>query len=198
MSLWTILKSIGTFGGKTTWGFFTKFRIGIMFIVFTIIFTQSIILSAQQKSINPLIEDIGGRFFLVTNDLNNKSLEIIESRGIKIDRDLGFFKSFYKYISTYWSFIESLFLIYFWLTILELIILYLFIFDTSKTPTAWLFAIMFFFLGQMIFIVMYLGKDAYLIPFTAFINMFVAFAYLFTPLGEKVSSYVKKYPINSS
>jgi hypothetical protein len=168
-------------GGKSV-GFLSNFRVSLLSIVFVIILIQSVIISVEQKSIEPAIEELGNRFILVTETIDELSLEIIENKG-SFDKEDGVFKSFLNFFKSIWVLLESLVIMYFWISILAKVSLKGILQDDSKTAASYTLGTIAFFVFQIIAIQAYTDKSM-MAPFLAFRNLALALPYIFKPIAD--------------
>lgn len=187
--------------GKGIFGVLSRFKISLFLFVFFIIFIQAAIVGIQEGSFTPFFTKIAGEFILATDNLNAHSLAIIEEGGIW-NVELGFFARLWDFIKNIWNYIESIVIIYFWIKILMLLFLYGVIMDTSKAPTAWIFAIIVFLMVQPLAMVSFGerfgGSGDPWIVFTSFKNFFISIPYIFKPISSVAERFARDVSTNTS
>ena len=188
-----IIKKVGVSGGLK---FFTKLKIGIFLILFSIIFFSAFMDSVQQGTAQPFIEDVGGRMFYVTQSLSVESLQIVEKGAIVSDSE-GFFGQLWYLISTYFNLWFALISVYIWIKIWYKISSKLPSGDNSKWFATMFIALVFFFGSQIIFLLVFqpggiTKLDALGLPFQAFTNFFKALPVIIAPLVGLAEKLIPK------
>ena len=190
--------------GAQSVGIFTRLRQfffwGSFFIVFALLFYSAISESIATKSVQPIINELGQRFLLATQDLQTASEDIINNKGIYIPEQ-GWWENTKSFFLTFADIYAALFIVYVWLKLL----MWLY----SKTPLSeegkwfinFLLAIMTFTVLQIIFLVSAgainktingAGDVAALtvIPFKAYWTFLRAIPYMLSPALDAVGKIV--------
>ena len=165
-----IFKGIFKVGGKLLGGWL-NFSLFSLFV--GIVFFGATIHSFQQGSFQPIIDEIGGRFFGVFNNLNTESLKIIEQGGA--------INGFFGTIKNYWSFLINIYVLYFEIWVLAKLWSISPFSDSSKAFTNYGIAIILFFTSQEFYILIYNVGEPNL-PLEAIKNTIKAGNYLFKPI----------------
>lgn len=108
------LTSLGRIGTNTSRGLFWWFRLGILGVFLAFILINSIIIGFEQKSIDPVIQDLGDRFL-------NPLLTLQEESNKLFIEDTSQLSLFDKLFS-YWDFFSCIYVIYLWLWIIFILI----------------------------------------------------------------------------
>lgn len=169
----------------------------ISFFLF-VIFVNAITESVQQRSVVPLITDIGGRFLLASQNLEDSSMQIIEQGYVWI-REGGYWRGLWQSILSLSDFISNAVIIWLWIKLLAFLISISWISDRSRAFVNYSLGILIFIVLQIMFIIInaavtgtitgFVGGDnsvVYLImlPFKSIYTFFKAFLLIFTPLGR--------------
>ena len=175
-----LFKGFFKVGGKLLGGWL-NFSLFALFI--GIVFLGATIHSFQQGSFTPLVDEIGGRFFNVLNNLNIESLKIIEQGGA-ID---GFFGT----IKNYWNFLLNIYVLYFEIWVLAKLVAFSPFSDGSRFFVNYTLAIIIFFIFQEFYILYYdIGEPN--LPLDSLKNTFKAGGYLFEPIQTFANVIVEK------
>lgn len=113
-----IVKNAGSSGFKV---FSKVFFISLAIFVFAIIFFNAVYQSIEQKSVTPILTEVGYRFLLATEALENSCTEIIENGGLYL-QDEKLYKKAWKFIDFFTNVLFSLGVIILWFKILMAII----------------------------------------------------------------------------
>jgi len=168
----------------------TFFRgIGMIWTIFTYaiilsILVTAIVIAIQNKDINPGLQYLGNKTLIVTSNLNDESIKIIENKGIYVKSE-STFVSIWNFLKSIWSFIVIVFIIYYWLKVLTWLFKKVIIQDDSKTTASFLLSILFFFGTQMLFIAVFTDKSI-MIPITAMSNFVKALPFIFSPIANMI------------
>ncbi len=84
------------------------------FLLFTVIFINAIVLSVQQRSPYPILEDVGNKLVLVTQNLAIQSTKILETQKIY---DFSSIKNTWKTLLSLSEYIVALWLCYAWIKV---------------------------------------------------------------------------------
>lgn len=166
-------------GGVFKW-FFRNIKVSFLFIFFTILFINAIIIAIHDGPVAGGIY-LGERFIKITDKLNQDSLKIIE-QGSVYPEGAGFFKRIGSYFSVYWTFLETLMVIYMWLKVLAWIEMKILLQNDSMSTSSWTHAIIYFLLIQA---GIYSFKESHIF-LDGFTNFARAFPIMFKPLANIV------------
>lgn len=168
--------------------FLSKIKISFMIVAFAVIFLAAIIQSVENRSIEPLINEVGGRIAATTLDLNQESLKVI-AQGKIIDTTQGIWKGLWASLVTYSGILSSLYFMLVWIMLLSWMVEKSFVGDSSRWfyNTSW--GIILFIFFQIVYLLFVQPGDitkqeALTIPFVAFWNFFKAFAIVIAPFAK--------------
>lgn len=185
MGLWSALAGIFKFTGH-----YLNFSFFIIFIGI-LIFGASID-SYNVKSLEPMINILGDRFFNTVSNLNEGSLIIIEQGGAIIKGN-NFLETIFLTIKTYWDFFLNLYIIYLELWLLAWLIGHSPLSDTSNVFVNWFLGIAIFFTLQEFYI---LFKDMPMnLPLIAIKNFFKSITLLIEPAKNFAGNIIEKTEI---
>jgi len=156
---------------------------GFLIYIFFFIIFGAIVESVQTKSPQPLVDKLGSKFLMVTNDLSEQSKNII-STNVIWDSSKGVFNAFLSAFKVLSSFFSAFIMVFLWIKLLKLIIEHSPLSggkDNFFTNTLW--ALILFFVLQIIFILLY-QKGSILVPFLAFSDFVRALVHLIMPLSN--------------
>lgn len=172
------------------------FGITLLFIIFIVIFIDSIIQSFKEHSIRPFLTEVGNRIILASQSLQTESRAIITSGGI-YQFDEGVVKGGWNTFNQLSKWIGALMLVLAWIRVLA--------FFVSKTPyelnafNRYSLAIILFYVIQVIAsigtasitgnVTGFAGGDEslthyFLLPITSVIVFFQSLPYIFDPLTK--------------
>jgi hypothetical protein len=182
----SIFGGFGRFFGKLL------FTGRIFFLIVILVFANAVVQSFSLHSFQPLVDDVFAKFVVVTNDLSEKSLAIIEHQGLYDPSD-GMLKGIALYVWHLFELISALALMLLWLRGLVWIIEKLPGTFSGNTFVNYAFAIFIFIIGQVIFVLIYSAvnqeihsaSDAFdvaAIPIQAFSNFAHAIPYVLKPV----------------
>lgn len=192
--------------GAKSVGFLTRLRQiffwGSFVLVFLLVFYQSISESIETKSFMPIVNSLGSRFLLATQDLQTASDDIILKQGVYIEGDT-WWSNLKNFFLTFADLYTALFIVYVWMKLL----MWLY----SKTPLSeegkwfvnFLLAIGTFTVLQIIFLISAgainktiesAGDVARLtaIPFIAYWTFIKAIPYMLSPALDTIGKFVDK------
>jgi len=185
----------GLAGGVFTKGFGFIFRLRLMFFFILFIFINSVIIGVEAGSVDVVLDDLGNRFLSPTLKIQEFSLEVIENQG--------FYQSTPKVWGGLWNVLFDLwgvglqfYIIMIWLSVLAWIMSISPFSDKSRTFTNWCFAIFFFFVIQVLYLLI-TGKGDFLTPFYAFRDLFRALPFIVKPIAA-FGDTISNSPINVS
>lgn len=171
------LTTIGSGGIKAGMGIFAKLKYAFLIILFSVIFINSIILSIEERSIEPFIKEMGNRFILVTNNLAIESQKIIDNGNIYVDTG-NFLKDIWVSFSLLSGILSSLYIIFIWFLLITFIARHLISYEPYVTYI--IFLLVFFGL-QIIFIKIY--EDLPITtPFLSIYTFFKSIPYIIKPI----------------
>lgn len=178
MALFNKAQQASKFGGGIARSFISY---KIMFIFAFVILLNSVIISIEQRSIEPGLRDLGDRVLNPLIDLQEKSEEIIKNKGFFNAED-GFISKTGKTFLTYIQFLSPIFTLILWFKVFFFIGKHFIIMDTSRTFNAGLTAFMMLYIVQVLFIMFFSGEEISInmlyIPFKAIITMIKALPFL--------------------
>lgn len=192
--------------------------LGATTVVFALIIISSLGECIQQKSVVPLVVNVLYRMVLVTNDLAQASRDVLASGGF-YNGSQGLWKGSAGAFMLGLNLFSAIFIIYMWLKLLARG-LSKFFYSGGHVFTEWALAIVFFFVLQMLGILIAAGANNQIdgfsgnpnsaisfltLPFMAFYDFFRACLYLIPQLdltagiSERVSEYgIIKNPSKSA
>lgn len=167
------------------------FSFTILFVIFLIIFTNAIVESVQQRSFQPMIDDVAFRWVQTTFALQEESQIIIDQGGV-YEPNQGFFRSAWQTFSSLSGVLGPIFIIYIWIKIL--------MWGAAHSPLSgdisqwWnhvAIAVSFFFIFQVIFLLLFgHGIQAFAIPFIAFWTFLKAIPFIISPIANVAERFV--------
>jgi hypothetical protein len=177
-----------------------KFSFTYFFIIFLLI--NAIFIGVHEKSIVTPIKDLGNRFLLITNEINNLSLEIINNKGISYEGNT-FFSNLWSFISTNINLLTNLWMFYLWIKLFTFLYGYSPFSNESNKFINIALALVTIFITQAIGILIFTvatvsttKAQQLLIPFTAFYNLFNAFPYIFSSVNKIFEHKIELFPKN--
>ena len=150
------------------------------------IFVNFVNIAFIQKDMPKGLEYLGSNFVKVTENLQNESLKLIESKTT-IPEEQTKVQGIWEFLKNIYGIFSALFIIYVWLWILAKILLAFPISDSSKQFTAWIIAIIIFLLLQMVI------TKSFATPLQAFGDFGRAMVSLFKPATEKAIKSINDY-----
>lgn len=184
MSWTSAAKGAGKVTGSTIGKFLYSLKIFFYFFIILAILGSAIMAIYNEQNISAGIKVVGERLIGVTHSLNENSLKIIEQKGIYPDTG-SFFKNIWEFFTTIYKLMESLFIIYIWIKVLTWINMHFGIWDSSKGSVAVLYAIVFFFIIQMFYILIFIeaSVNSAMVPLKSFWNLIKALPHIFKPVA---------------
>ena len=114
------VKTVGGIG--KTFAFAKNFLFfGLLFITFLIIFSNAIVLSINQKSIDPLLNELGSRFFFASQSLEEASQAIIDQGGV-YDSSGAWYSKIWSVISNSAELLFAILVVFTWIRVLAWIV----------------------------------------------------------------------------
>lgn len=162
-------------------------RVIIILLILSVLVT-AIVISIEAKDITPGIQYLGNKTLLVTENLNEQSLSVIENGGLYEKSD-SFFTNMINFFKSIWKFIIAIIVIYVWLKVLTWIFLKAILMDDGKTTSAFLLAVLFFVMIQVLFIAIFTDKSM-MTPIHAFINLVKSMPYIFKPISTMADKLI--------
>lgn len=182
---WHLLPKASTVGpGISLFARLSKVGRIIMFIFIMSILVTAVVMSVNAKDVNVGVRYLGNKTLLVTQNLNEQSLSVIENQGLYEKGD-SFFQNTKNFLNSIWGFVIAVLLIFVWIRVLAWIFLHLVLMDDSKKSPSYSLAILFFFGTQMLFIALF-TEDSIMTPINAFINFAKSLPFIFSPISEMV------------
>ena len=201
-----VVKTAGAAKGiGSTFVFLRKFAFfSLLFVVFLIIFSNAIIMSVEQKSFEPLLNELGGRFFLASQSLETASLDAIERGGI-YDPAGPWYGDVWEFVSNLSELIFAVMVIWMWLRVLMWIVKKTPLSDESRWFTNFTLALLTFIVLEAAFILIKAAVAGeitdyrhalYLVslPVRSFYSFFLALKFIFSPFASAIGD--KMQPTN--
>lgn len=163
-------------------------KISLFFKIFSFLFIgfiifNSISIGIKERSIVPIIKDIGGRIFFATYEVQNWSTNIIENQGLYNKENETFFTAMYNLFDVY----SNLFILFLWLFIIYKL--------WSWTPADsgvffnMFITILIFLTLQILFLLAFKEGnkvELLMIPINSFINLIKAIIVIINPIYNKL------------
>ena len=166
-------------------GFFSIFKYIILTLIFGIMIMNAIVISVEGNSIEPGVKYLGEKFLTVTENLQIHSQQVIDQGGLWLPDDtIG--HNLLLVIKYAWDILTDLLIIYTWLKILAWIAKKLILFNDSQSTIAWLIAIIFFMLLQVIFVLAFVPNKSMMTPINAFVTFIKSLPYIIKPITKIV------------
>ncbi len=192
-------------GPKAVSSIFTFRRVffwGVIFTLIAIIFANAISESIRTKSFEPLVNEVGSRLLLVTQNIEDASQEVIDKQGV-YNPEGGFFGDTWEVISTFAELIFAMMMFYMWIKVLMFIFSHSFLSENDKWFVNFALSLMMFFILEVIFIITAAAINNEItgafdvfrlmaIPITSFIAFFKAIPYILSPIANTVGDYIDK------
>ena len=176
---------------KTTGSGLFKLRkllsFSLLGIFLVIILINSIVISVENKSIEPAIKDLGNRFIYSTEKINDISVQIIEQGGLTLP-DNGFFSNTWLFLTTFSELFTQCYILYLWIKIFSWVCLRFVLWDDSKTTTASLISILFVYFIQALLLAKKGGSM--MMPIEAIINLIKSIPYIIQPAKDIADNFV--------
>lgn len=185
--------SVGAVARVASKGIWIKrfFIFTIMFIVFMIIFANAIVQSVQQRSFQPIVDDLGFRWLQTTFALEEESQTIIDQGGV-YEANSGFFGSSGQAFFSISGTLGPILIIYVWIRVLMYI--------AARSPLSgdisqWgnhlAIAVTFFFFLQILILLLFgHGGQSFVIPFRAFWTFFKAIPFILSPMSAIAERFI--------
>ncbi len=184
MAIQGAAEALGRGGFRLFKGIF-KFKILFIFLIFILI--NVVIIGIQAGDASVAVNELGRRFLTPTLILQETSLEIIEQQGIHVPSP-NIIGGILKTILRFLEILSQFYIILLWIRVFAWIFVRFPLMDKSRTPTAFVFGVLFFFGLQMIFLA-FTDKGNMMTPILAFRDFAKAFPYMVKPiatLGDRV------------
>jgi hypothetical protein len=164
-------------------GFFKMLKIFVLILLFGLIFINFIVIVVQEHSVEKGVKYLGYNFLLTTEKLQDESQKIID-RGVIFPNEGSFVHNLWEFLKNFWGLFSAFVIIYGWMWVLAQLFLWFPLADSSKQFSAWIIAIIVFFLLQMLAIAIMTDKSI-MTPFTAFKDFFKAILVAIQPLSQQ-------------
>lgn len=161
------------------------FRLRLLFFFMLFILINTIIISIQEKSLHPAIDDLGERFLTPTLKVQEMSLEAIDDGGL-YHRSNNLWGGMIDYVLDMWGILTQFYIILMWISVIGMFLTFLMM-DTSKKPIGYILAVPTFLFFQMALIAK-TGKGDFFQPVSALKDFFRAIPYLLKPITSSGNS----------
>jgi len=184
------------------------FFIGFLFLTFLIIFMNAIIQSVNERSAEPLLTELGSRFFFASQALEIASQDVIDHQGM-YDPEGPWYGDTWEWITNFSELIFAVLVIWTWMRVFMWIYKKSPISDESRWFVNFLLALgSFIILESMAIIIraavagtiidykhaMYLAS----LPVQSFWTFFKCLPYVFGPIAESVGNKWETFNINDT
>lgn len=160
---------------------------GIFAIFLGLILLNATYASLQEHSLLPLINDVGKRFLLSTEQIDKDSLMIVQNKGLLTSTG-SVFKDFFYNVYALLSLYSDFYVVYLWIWILYKI------WGSINANSGAFLNILLSFVTFIILQVLALllvqegdKKQLIMIPFLAFLHFYQAIPYILNPIVEKLN-----------
>lgn len=189
-----MLKKLIRGSASTGFRFGTMLRVVFFFAFFALIIVNAIVIGIEEKSIRPVIVDLGTRITKPVLVIEEESYKIIQNKGV-YDGSEGIIRGVIKTVVTYADLFSAIFMIILWLMFLMTAMSWLpFSGDNSRPFTNLVLAVSSFYLIQVTYLA-YINwySDVGLlsilsIPIQSIGTFFQAIPFLIAPISDRLSS----------